>query len=1139
LLESARFLNELRQVGAKAQLADLSARTDHVQWNYNLSRLIRNMAAITMGAKALSIHGSLESRVDKDAIRTIAMAWENIAKLEEGVQKNYALLNSAILYELSGYQANAVCLSRLLEDSLQDSEAVSLEKLASTFLQRFFIKTRILADTCVLHLEESTRRTELDVKQLVLEMTCESLLKISEYFLGGNERSMKAGRELLEYTAKVFDSLGMIQEGNIANGLLSLLAVMMERSTWTLLKKYSDSTGRWSRYLKLLARGTGKRIPDSVSISEMWPSQLEAIRGGLLDSDSSKIVRMPTSSGKTRTAELAIAYTLISIPESRCIYVAPYRALVSEIEESFLRIFSDLGFSVASIIGTYEYDDFEQFLVEDSDLLIMTPEKLDLLLRARPDFLENVRLLVLDEVQIVHDESRGIKFEILMTRIRKRLPRARFLLLSAVISRDLLDSLSDWLGSSRDKDILESDWRPSLQKLGLFTWRNNVGRIDYITEDEKEEEFVPGIIAQTTYEHINPTTKRTNRPKFPTKSKSDISAELAIKLSENGPVLVFCSQKRYVNSIAKALRKRLEYNRLCDIPPPTPLSEIDDTRSLRMALEWLGPNHIATQMLKRGVAIHHGDIPHAVRNAIELDFRKKRFNILIATNTLAQGVNLPIRTVIVHSCWRQTGDGRRVRIPARDYWNIAGRAGRPGQETIGSIIHVALSPRDRSDFRYYLERRQNIETSNSALFDLLQRLVQDRISLENAALKLDPEVLALLVEESSPFQETEFSRDFLEHTLAAVQATESKVDIEPLQKAFAQQAKKIIEKLPDPTYLFVYSSTGLTSNSCEIIRKFVKSEEIIFRKLLTERVLEDQDVLISTFLSALVHLDEMQTYIDSSVPIRQLLKEWLLGRRVDEIKNNLDSQAPSIEVLAKFIERFFGFRLPWGISALIKIACKELEIDKDSLPPMVCWLPAMVKYGVPSPIAAWALMSGIHYRQLAIRIAEKYSKEKGEENFRSFQDWKRKLNLMNFAEEMDLDSDIIDDIIPAFMIAPITGFVRDHASVEEILPHRTQIKAIYYVDPDGTTARHAAAGMSVELKREYANQFDRNAVKVFLNGKPLGYLEKELSQLAAPDMDSGLSLSAEIVDTIPTDPPIIHILISKTSEFRISREFQR
>ncbi len=172
------------------------------------------------------------------------------------------------------------------------------------------------------------------------------------------------------------------------------------------------------------------------------------------------------------------------------------------------------------------------------------------------------------------------------------------------------------------------------------------------------------------------------------------------------------------------------------------------TRTSQLANEWLGPEHDTTKLLTQGIAVHYGNLPDAIRNAVEEDFRNRRFRVIVATNTLAQGVNLPIRTVVIHSCWRGNSAETMERIPARDYWNIAGRAGRATDETEGTLIHIATTERDEEDFEHYLSRRDNLEPIESALISLFQDLMDQRISETALQERLDPEILAVLAEES-------------------------------------------------------------------------------------------------------------------------------------------------------------------------------------------------------------------------------------------------------------------------------------------------------------------------------------------------------------------------------------------------------
>ena len=103
---------------------------------------------------------------------------------------------------------------------------------------------------------------------------------------------------------------------------------------------------------------------------------------------------MPTSAGKTRVAELMIIQSLIKNPKTKCVYVAPYRALVSEVENSFVSVFSNLGYRVTSILGSFETDAFEQYLFSESDILVLTPEKLDLLYRMHKASFKQISLII-------------------------------------------------------------------------------------------------------------------------------------------------------------------------------------------------------------------------------------------------------------------------------------------------------------------------------------------------------------------------------------------------------------------------------------------------------------------------------------------------------------------------------------------------------------------------------------------------------------------------------------------------------------------------------------------------------------------------------------------------------------------------
>ena len=135
------------------------------------------------------------------------------------------------------------------------------------------------------------------------------------------------------------------------------------------------------------------------------------------------------------------------------------------------------------------------------------------------------------------------------------------------------------------------------------------------------------------------------RPKFPSsQSKADVAAELAYRVAGLGPVLIFSMQPNWAQSIAGSLLRRIELTKLVKEEIPAVFALRDEGRSISVASEWLGTDHEITQLLRRGVAFHHGRLPSAVKQAIESDFRSNHLSVIVATSTLAQGVNLPVRT---------------------------------------------------------------------------------------------------------------------------------------------------------------------------------------------------------------------------------------------------------------------------------------------------------------------------------------------------------------------------------------------------------------------------------------------------------------------------------------------------------------
>lgn len=1116
LLGDETFQSDLAQINAKALLGETLTESP-INWTYLASsRIVRNLTAASMAFDAISTNEPENLGGLSKSIRRIASAWEGLARLGDKVNKNTAYMNAAVTYEIAGYQANASCLAKLVSSRRQGEDgSPRIEEVISQFLQRLFIKTRILS----FELEKEPADTiELVPEKIgqaaAAALAANGLERASRFFLSGRENALQEAADFLKESQELYAGLGLHREYNLVRSAGTLLPLMVSRSTWTKLKEVLPGNRLWERYLRLLARGIGSDILVSRSVSELWPSQVVALNGGLLG-DASKFVRMPTSAGKTRIAELAIVHTLISKRDkgAKCIYIAPYRALVWELEQSFLNLFGDLGFRVSSFIGNYESDEFQEILAEDADILVLTPEKLDLLQRASPQFLEKVELFIMDEGQIMDEESRGVKFELLLTRLKMQLKSARFLFLSAVVPQQTLEDFANWLKADITKDLAVTDWRPSQQRHAMFRWSGDRGWLYYATDPDLAipKEFVPGILTVKNYRFVNPKTGRINHERFPTNTnKAQTAAELAFTFSDLGPVLVFCAQTPSVGAVAKALQHRLDLTRWTRGETPDRFRP-RELRSMLLADEWLGRDHLVSRLLRRGIALHYSTLPDYVRKAIETDFRNREYQVIVATSTLAQGVNLPIKTVIMHSCRRWLSEERpSVPITAREYWNIAGRAGRAGEETEGTIIQMVENVTDQLDFRRYVAMKSKIEPVHSALLQMAQGLIDTRISPDEARSMIDPEVLALLVEESSDATTESTISDVLERSLLRVQSQTDSISTEKIRTTLLTSANDIRARVPDRELLRTYSATGLSTNSCELLKGYVENNRSAVETLLKYSGNPEELVsIIDSILEACNPLVEIRTEPPFPGNVRDLLLAWMEGTSVANLYSRFATESGSPEDLARFIGDSFSYKLPWGVSAFLRVSTKVLGMTEDDVSVPAKFLPSLVKFGVPTPLASWALSSGVPSRSAAIRLAEGYLLEKEITDSKEFLKWFNDLDYETLVREYHFSGQLLGDISRAVNRCGINSLLKFYEGPERFYPTETWVRGIRY-DNRRLVALKAKEGDLVILRRDYDNVSDRNAIEVQLNGEPLGFLAGNLAQVMAVDLDSGFQVNGTI-----------------------------
>jgi helicase len=406
----------------------------------------------------------------------------------------------------------------------------------------------------------------------------------------------------------------------------------------------------------------------STGHEELLPVQELAVRKhGALDGGN-VLVFSPTSSGKTFIGEMAAVKK--ARDNRHVLYLVPQKALAEEKYREFHRKYAPLG--IRTVISSRDRREFDQDIERGRfHIAVVVFEKMQGLLVLNPKILDDVGLVVVDELQMIGDRSRGAGLEILLTKIRTAKRRPQFIGLSAVLGN--ANRLAKWLGA----ELCRTRCRPvELRKGVLFG-----GKFRYVEHNsggEGREELAPTDTGE---------------------DPSEALVRQVASFAEAGEqCLVFCKTRKECVSTAAAIAKRLAAERADGAYDE--LRELEDSEG----------KDILLRLLSRGAAYHNSDLDRDQRDVIERHFRRGGIKALCATSTLAMGMNLPAKNVFVDPRrWERGRTGRwtTVSISQGEYENMSGRAGRLGLEDgFGRAIIVPDSPFDADTFLdYYAKGR--------------------------------------------------------------------------------------------------------------------------------------------------------------------------------------------------------------------------------------------------------------------------------------------------------------------------------------------------------------------------------------------------------------------------------------------------
>ncbi len=399
---------------------------------------------------------------------------------------------------------------------------------------------------------------------------------------------------------------------------------------------------------------------ESEGVTTLLPIQLKAIEAGCLEGSSCLVVA-PTTSGKTFVGEIVCLTQILAM--HRTIYLVPFKALAEEKLMDFQRKYSKPEVGARILLSTADRRTQDRQLSEgDFNLAILTYEKLSALLVAHPEILSGAGALVVDEIQLISDETRGAELEILLTRAKQIAPNLQVVGLSAVASN--LNGLDTWLGMK----LVADDHRPVRLREGVITPDGNFQFVEWIASDR-----APGR------EKLAPLA-------------GDTEDDLAVSLIGNLLQAVETQVLAFVNTVNKTEQIAARVAGSLSLPKPA-----KRTKQTISGMEETETAQALMSALDHSVAFHNADLTVEERLAVETGFRSGEIRCLVSTSTLSMGVNLPASAVVIvdHQKWtRLSGQWAQTDISVAEYRNMSGRAGRFGirNDALARSFLVSRSP---------------------------------------------------------------------------------------------------------------------------------------------------------------------------------------------------------------------------------------------------------------------------------------------------------------------------------------------------------------------------------------------------------------------------------------------------------------
>lgn len=970
----------------------------------------------------------------KDGIKRAGEIFEWLS--EEGLLPDNAPFHllSAGAYQVAGYPALAMGHLLRVPDTISESQ------ILHSFFKADFLNCQneiIKFWQSQIHLLENEVDIKGNVSALILSHTVMCIGIVCNFIRTGDSNRLERAIKKLEKLSRSYLHSSDLYSWILGRLVEEISKKFIENALWPSINYLQE--GSSEETIKALDQFARSAYLNRRAL--IWPSQAAGI--SRLSNNESFVLCTPTGSGKTTIATLASIQALFSenpvqglegLEDNLVLYLVPSRALAAEVEERFSQDLKGLSTKQTIVTGLYGGADWgptDTWISSDQPtVLVCTYEKADALIRYLGIlFLNRVRLIVIDEIHTAEysqgneqslreGTARSLRLEMLGTRLLTAQEHFKFrmIALSAVAAK-AAPALSRWVSGNPTSLPASSDYRSTRQMLGrLEVMPNGSFQILYDLMNGHSLRFQDG--STYTYPFIgspfpslpggfNSTEGVQVRMRAPTLWAA---LHLAARRTDNTRRTVLISITQDIATFADSCITLLNTWPEDSLPEYFKLdNENEDWKNcLKCAADYFTKKSLEYRLLKKGIVVHHGKMPPLLARKMKKIIDLGIVNVVVATSTLSEGVNIPVNYILIPSLHRGLQP-----FSVQELSNLIGRAGRPGIASEGHALIVLPSSGNSRERTAYNTLKNGIKNSqdqtsifsdddaSSPLLNLLKEIrkgwleinsggnnemffnwLEQTIATEGRETELSKSLDSLdnfllsSIQEVEKIREEEIAETELEEALIGIwqktYAVAAAREEERLKKIWLKRGKVFKDIYPDKTErnkiyktsLSPRSAIKLIQSSNDLKGELVKGIDYVSwdqeKKL---QYIGDLIEMISSIPS--FKLSERLGRNTTNFDWREILRWWLA-------RNTLDNQPnpKKISDYYNYVSVNFLYKINWGIGSVLNLfmegeedqnSIRPLELDdwpRSGLPWIAFWLKEIIMWGTLDPAAAYLLARG-------------------------------------------------------------------------------------------------------------------------------------------------------------------------------------